>query len=169
MPLTSRLVRPEMQNITLSLEMISEVSILLYRTKSCSAGLNYYWAFMINAGLPNPAPALLICSMMHPFEVVCVPVLRYQTIDLDTRCVHAGASWTVRACTRNECLCAHGVRACARTACAYAHGGRSCVLTECERACPRRACAYERAHGVCVCVRAHGVHSCAQRACVHTA
>jgi hypothetical protein len=60
-----------MQNITLSLEMISEVSILLYRTKSCSAGLNYYWAFMINAGLPNPAPALLICSMIARVPCKC--------------------------------------------------------------------------------------------------
>jgi len=63
-----------MLNITLSLERISEVSILLYRTKSCSASLNYYGTFAINAGLPNPAPALLsllICSMIARVPCKC--------------------------------------------------------------------------------------------------
>jgi len=31
---------------------------------------------------------------VRPFEVVRVPVLKDQTIVLDTRCVHAGAPWS---------------------------------------------------------------------------
>ena len=50
---------------------IAEVSILLYRIKTCSFGLNYYGTFEERSSLLNPAPALFVCITIATVPCKC--------------------------------------------------------------------------------------------------